>query len=324
MRRCRRRLGRRCGRCAGVGDVAATVSRRRSRSRWATCTAPPPPRSTAPFTTWRSSRMLPRHGSAASRASASGASDGTSARPSSRPLRRRSAPPTSARPRAAAERRQFDSPARAAGSTGPREATFAAHALEVLVRRGDDAHVDAHLPSAADRHHQAVLQHAQDLRLQSSAMSPISSRKIVPPCASSKWPRRACRAPVTRPSRAQQHALHQLLGDRRTVDRHERSLAAPRQVVQRTRDHFLAGARLAAQQHRVVGGRVELDAFDDLGERRAVRRQGPVVRRRHRPVEQALHSTRLRAPSPGCAHRTRRVAGPRPTAPPRRACSRRR
>ena len=54
--------------------------------------------------------------------------------------------------------------------------------LEVAVGRGDDARVERHLLVAADRAHRALLQHAQQLRPASpSGISPISSRKSVPP-----------------------------------------------------------------------------------------------------------------------------------------------
>lgn len=70
-----------------------------------------------------------------------------------------------------------------------------------------------------------------------------------------------------------QHALHQLLRNRGAVDRHERPLGAARQVVQRTGDHFFAGARFPAQQYRVVGRRVELHALHHFGARRGAGHQ---------------------------------------------------
>ena len=45
-------------------------------------------------------------------------------------------------------------------------------------------------------------------------------------------------------------ALEERLGNRRAVDRHERLSRALTELVDRLRDHLLAGARLAADQHR--------------------------------------------------------------------------
>ena len=61
--------------------------------------------------------------------------------------------------------------------------------LEVAVGRGDDAHVDLDRLGRADAADLALLQHAQQLHLHLGAISPISSRKSVPPVASSKRPR---------------------------------------------------------------------------------------------------------------------------------------
>ena len=135
-------------------------------------------------------------------------------------------------------------------------------------------------------------------------MSPTSSSRIVPPSASSKWPLLVWVAPgegtllVT-----EQHALHQRLGNRRAVDRNERALAAARQLVQGGRDHFLAGTRLAAHQDGVVGGRVELDALDQLGAGRAAGLQRQVLRAR---VGDAAHQAGHQS---AVAQRTREHAG---------------
>lgn len=50
-----------------------------------------------------------------------------------------------------------------------------------------------------------------------------------------------------------QFAFEQLGRDRATVDRHERCFTALGMIVQVTRDHFLASARLAEDQHAGVG-----------------------------------------------------------------------
>ena len=100
----------------------------------------------------------------------------------------------------------------------------------------------------------------------STGMSPISSRNSVPPCASSKCPERDSVAPGERTLLVpEEHRLHELLGDRRAVDRHERPVLAPRQVVDRAGQDLLTGPGLPAQQHRVVGRPVERRALDHLG-----------------------------------------------------------
>ena len=78
----------------------------------------------------------------------------------------------------------------------------------------------------------------------------------MPPLARTNRPARLARASVNAPARvAEQLALEQRLGQRRAVDRDERPARAPPLLVQRARDQLLAGAALARDQHRRVGGR---------------------------------------------------------------------
>ena len=80
-----------------------------------------------------------------------------------------------------------------------------------------------------------------------------------------KRPRRARSAPVKAPRGvAEELALEQGLGDRRAVDRDE-GLVAPRRLrVDGARDHLLAGAALAEQQHRGLELRRALDDLEHL------------------------------------------------------------
>ncbi len=71
--------------------------------------------------------------------------------------------------------------------------------LEIAVRRRDEADVDLDRLGAAETLHLALLEHAQELDLRGREMSPISSRKSVPPCASSKRPGLRAAAPVNAP-----------------------------------------------------------------------------------------------------------------------------
>ena len=69
---------------------------------------------------------------------------------------------------------------------------------------------------------------------------------------------------------AEELGLDQRLGQRRGADLDERLLGARRVVVDRVRDHLLAGARLAADEHRGVGPRHLRHLLVDLLDRRAV------------------------------------------------------
>ena len=81
--------------------------------------------------------------------------------------------------------------------------------------------------------------------------SPTSSRNSVPPSASSKRPgRRAHRAGEGALLVAEQLALEHAGRERRAVDAHERLVLARRVDVDGVRDQLLAGAGLAAQEHR--------------------------------------------------------------------------
>jgi hypothetical protein len=92
-------------------------------------------------------------------------------------------------------------------------------------------------------------------------MSPISSRKSVPPSASSSGraaPRRAGeRAPLV----AEELRLDHRLGDRRRSWSRRTAAARGETAWQRARDQLLAGARLAEHEHVRRRGRDALDAL---------------------------------------------------------------
>ena len=100
-------------------------------------------------------------------------------------------------------------------------------------------------------------------------MSPISSRKIVPPSASAKRPSRWLTALVKAPSHvAEELGFEQLLGNRAAVHRDEHALGAAAVVVDRARDQLLAGAALARDQHRAVGVGHLVDDVEHAAQRR--------------------------------------------------------
>jgi len=81
----------------------------------------------------------------------------------------------------------------------PRGRAVATGGMQIAIRRGNHTDVHAEGPGATDTLELALLQHAQQHDLVSAGSSPTSSRKIVPPSASSKRPWRRCRAPVNAP-----------------------------------------------------------------------------------------------------------------------------
>ena len=86
------------------------------------------------------------------------------------------------------------------------------------------------------------------------AMSPISSRNRVPPCASSNLPGRELVAPGERAFHvAEQFALDQRLGNRRAVEGHEALPGACAAGVDLLGQQILARAAFAQQQHGQIG-----------------------------------------------------------------------
>ena len=166
--------------------------------------------------------------------------------------------------------------------------------LEVLVRRGDDAHVDVMRLLAARRATISPVWSARStFACAERLMSPISSRKSVPPCASSNWPRRRAAAPEKLPFSWPKSSLSMSSrGDRRAVHLHERSRGALRQPVDRRGDELLAGAGLAEHEHARRSSarpwRSPRGASASPGSRRASRR----AKRRSRDGERPAPSPR--------------------------------
>jgi acyl-CoA synthetase (AMP-forming)/AMP-acid ligase II len=102
-----------------------------------------------------------------------------------------------------------------------------------------------------------------------SGSSPISSRKIVPPCASSNWPFFPERAGERARVVAEELGLDERLGERAAVHLDERLRRAARRAVKEAREQALAGAGLAFDQH----GRIDVGDLrrgrQHVGHRRA-------------------------------------------------------
>ena len=127
---------------------------------------------------------------------------------------------------------------------------------EVLVRGGDDAHVDRHLRSAAQAVERALLEHAEQLRLE-------RKRELAHLVQEQRAPVGLFEAARVGGGGAGERALFvpeelgflESLGDRGAVDRYE-DLVAPRAVgVDGVGDELLADPALALHEHRHFAGR---------------------------------------------------------------------
>ena len=148
------------------------------------------------------------------------------------------------------------------------EASRLDHRLEVAVRRRDQAHVDAQRARAAEALELLLLEHAQELRLEldrdvahfvqeeRSAVGQLEA----PDALRDRARERAALV-------AEELALEQARRDGGAVDLDEAALAPRAALVDRARDQLLAGARLAADQHRRAGGRHRLHQLQHLPER---------------------------------------------------------
>ena len=128
--------------------------------------------------------------------------------------------------------------------------------FEVLVGRGDHAHVHLDDAVAAEPLELLLLQHAQHLglRLQAHVADLVEEdRALVGLLELADLPIGGAgeRALLV----AEQLRLDQLVGDRRAVDLHERAVAAQALAVDRARHQLLADAALAPDQHGGVGRR---------------------------------------------------------------------
>ena len=187
-----------------------------------------------------------------------------------------------------------------------RKRPAATSAFEIAVRRGDDAHVD--LDRSRPRRRAGSRPpgaRAGASPASSGEISPISSRKSVPPLASSKRPRFAPLAPVNAPrswpksslSRSDSGSAAQLTATNGFVAR-----GALR--VDGARDELLARAALADDEHRrrrrrdlrdrLVDGDHRRRAADDL-------RVGGARRASRRPARRSARACAARSPRRPCA-----------------------
>ena len=139
-----------------------------------------------------------------------------------------------------------------------------------------------------------------------SGMSPISSRKTVPPFAASNFPFFAWWAPVNAPfSWPNSSTLQQVLGQRHAVD-HDKRLVPPRTpLVDRVGEDLLAGAALAEEQHGGIRAGRPLRRLDGRPDQRALSEdvRGPG---RQRVAEEPIGIEEL-SPLQGAAHRNLQI-----------------
>ena len=109
------------------------------------------------------------------------------------------------------------------------------------------------------------------LACMASGISPTSSRKIVPPWASSnrplRWPTALVKAPFSWPNSS---LSSRVLGEGRAVDRDERGVAARRGVVDGPRHQLFAGSGLADDQDRADRLGDVADQLEDVVHPRAL------------------------------------------------------
>src|SRR5262249_32423144 len=145
------------------------------------------------------------------------------------------------------------------------EAPLAHLTLEVAIGGGDQAHVDGDRPAGAERRHLALLDGAQELRLQPER----NLRDLVEQQGSAgggaghtvviRGSTREGAAPVP-----EKLAVEQGLGQPGAVDRDERRVAQDAALMHRAGDELLAGAALAAQED---GALVLADRIDESVDR---------------------------------------------------------
>ena len=141
--------------------------------------------------------------------------------------------------------------------------------VRVAVGRGDDAHVGLLDLGRADAHEGARLEHAQQLDLEVERhLGDLVEEQRAAVGALEEAQMLALGAGEAALLVAEDLAFHQVRRDRAAVDGEERMAAAPAEVVDRSRDDFLAGAALAGDEHRDRRRRDADDLLVDAPHRR--------------------------------------------------------
>ena len=145
------------------------------------------------------------------------------------------------------------------------------HVREVLVRRGDDPHVDLDGLGPADRCERTLLEHAQELHLkrgghisdlveeERAAIGDLEQARLI-----------LHRAGERAAHVAEQRALEEVVVERGAVLHDERLLRAGPVIVDRARDQLLAGAALAVNEHGGLALHDLREQLHDIAHRRRV------------------------------------------------------
>ena len=141
--------------------------------------------------------------------------------------------------------------------------------LEALVGRADDPHVDRDLLAPADALDHALLQEAQELRLQRDRKIADFVEEQRTAVGGLDLAQRLLGGPGERPLLvAEELALEQGVRNRRAVDRDEALFPARREIVQRPGEELLARPRFTEDQDRCGRRRDLLDRAADAQHRR--------------------------------------------------------
>ncbi len=130
-----------------------------------------------------------------------------------------------------------------------------AEGLEVTMGGRQHPYFDAHRLATAQRLHHPVLQHPQQLGLGGGRhVADLVEEEGAAVGFTETAGAIAVGAGESALLDAEELRLDEAFGHGRAVDRHELAFGAPRQGVESPRRQLLAGAALAGQQHRGVGG----------------------------------------------------------------------
>ena len=179
--------------------------------------------------------------------------------------------------------------------------------VRVAVGGGDHPHVDVDRLVAADAHHGAGLQHAQELDLQLDRHLGDLVEEERAACGRARsTPCAAAAAPVKLPRSWPNSSLSISVGEMAPqLSGRKGALRPPRQQVERLRGELLAGAALADQEDRGVGRRHPVEHLvERLHRRRGAQQQAEaahLLRLGRRGAASAPMGWTLRARWPGCS-----------------------
>ena len=131
------------------------------------------------------------------------------------------------------------------------EAPLAHRGPQILVRRGEDPHVDRLVARRAEPPHAALFEHLEQLRLERLGQEPDLVEEDRAPVGRLEQARLGAAGVGERPALEAEHlGLQQRVGDRRAVDVHEGAVRARAGAMDHPREQPLAAAGLALDEDR--------------------------------------------------------------------------